>query len=296
MTLISRLGACALLAMCSVFAPALAGTTLTVRFTTGADNLRGGNVDNTGNNVSFHFVDERGAKIHVTRNANRSATWGNGSVNEVVLRDVGAVGALVGFHAEVSTRMKADIFEENDGWNLEALRITVNVDGVQRVLYEGMGRPLHRFVGGDAGRTFPLRRIVDECAVDADCDRHPPCSGVERCTVPRAAAANVLRQCTIGAPVACAAGLACNIDNGVCEPPLLVPVDADGDGFDSVATGGNDCDDKDGIRYPGNIEICDVEGHDEDCDPATGGHRDMDRDGYQDAACFNWWPAGTPTN
>lgn len=62
--------------------------------------------------------------------------------------------------------------------------------------------------------------------------------------------------------------------------------DADGDGHDSIAAGGPDCDDNDPNRYPGNAEVADEAGHDEDCDPNTFGARDMDGDGYVvDWAC-----------
>lgn len=37
---------------------------------------------------------------------------------------------------------------------------------------------------------------------------------------------------------------------------------------------GDDCDDDDPDRYPGNFEICDDDDHDEDCDPTTFGTRD----------------------
>jgi hypothetical protein len=63
--------------------------------------------------------------------------------------------------------------------------------------------------------------------------------------------------------------------------------DGDGDGHDSLAFGGDDCDDSDADRYPGNVEVCDAAAHDEDCNPATYGVRDADRDGYPDARCCN---------
>jgi alpha-tubulin suppressor-like RCC1 family protein len=63
--------------------------------------------------------------------------------------------------------------------------------------------------------------------------------------------------------------------------------DRDGDGHADVACGGDDCDDDDARRFPGNTEVCDYDGHDEDCDEATFGDKDVDRDGFVDARCCN---------
>jgi len=52
--------------------------------------------------------------------------------------------------------------------------------------------------------------------------------------------------------------------------------DADGDGSAVPA----DCDDGDPRRFPGNVEIPDLEGLDEDCDPSTIGVQDLDGDGF----------------
>jgi hypothetical protein len=51
--------------------------------------------------------------------------------------------------------------------------------------------------------------------------------------------------------------------------------------------GGDDCDDRDPNRYGGNREVCDAAGHDEDCDPLTYGHLDVDGDGFDDIRCYN---------
>ena len=64
-------------------------------------------------------------------------------------------------------------------------------------------------------------------------------------------------------------------------------VDADADGFVGMEWGGDDCDETDANRYPGNSEVPDVEGHDEDCDYRTIGTRDIDNDGFIDARIWN---------
>lgn len=65
------------------------------------------------------------------------------------------------------------------------------------------------------------------------------------------------------------------------------PRDVDGDGHESARYGGDDCDDHDQNRYPGNTEVCDSGHHDEDCNPETFGYRDADGDGVVDASCCN---------
>lgn len=70
-------------------------------------------------------------------------------------------------------------------------------------------------------------------------------------------------------------------------PTGAVAQDADGDGHAAAARGGDDCDDDDANRYPGNAEVADRDGHDEDCDPTTFGWIDEDGDGHPAAWACN---------
>jgi hypothetical protein len=136
--------------------------------------------------------------------------------------------------------------------------------------------------GGDAGA----------CTEDAACDDGLFCTGTERCESGRC----------VNEPVDCDDGVACTLD--VCSEEgrrcESAPADDDGDGFHDAACLddrgmplGDDCDDADALRFPGNTEICDTEGHDEDCDPATLGGTDVDMDGYVSAACCLLEESGT---
>ena len=69
------------------------------------------------------------------------------------------------------------------------------------------------------------------------------------------------------------------------QPKIPPGTDADGDGAVDVRVGGTDCNDQDGRVYPGATEI--PNDRDEDCDPATIGELDQDRDGFTDARVSN---------
>jgi hypothetical protein len=87
--------------------------------------------------------------------------------------------------------------------------------------------------------------------------------------------------------------IACLVAMLAIPPVTAFAIDADGDGHASYADGGDDCDDSDPDRYPGNVEVCDVINHDEDCDYTTGGFRDADADGFSADDCYNVGPGGT---
>lgn len=69
--------------------------------------------------------------------------------------------------------------------------------------------------------------------------------------------------------------------------------DSDGDGHRAVQHRherlglGTDCDDGNPNRFPGNPEVADFDGNDEDCDPSTIGEMDQDGDGFTDWRVWN---------
>ena len=119
--------------------------------------------------------------------------------------------------------------------------------------------------------------LVCVCVSDAGCDDGVWCNGEESCWD---------GGCEAGEDV-CLAGQTCDEDSQRCFTRCDGIADRDGDGVDSIDCGGADCDDSDPNRFPGNVEVCDEEAHDEDCDPMTIGNRDLDGDGYIDRRCGN---------
>jgi hypothetical protein len=126
------------------------------------------------------------------------------------------------------------------------------------------------------------------CAADRDCDDGAFCTGDERCRIgdPEADA----RGCVALEPP-CEAGT-CDEDNDRCGSCSAANADRDGDGEDSIACGGTDCDDDDGRRRAGATEVCDAFHLDEDCRSDTshagpGTLGDMDRDERVSSECAN---------
>ncbi|MFK7985691.1 MAG: hypothetical protein AB8I08_06635 [Sandaracinaceae bacterium] len=130
---------------------------------------------------------------------------------------------------------------------------------------------------------------VSVCARDVDCDDELFCT-LNRCRPGEdGAGAN---GCVIE-PGPCATPSGCRETERSCD--VECP-DADGDGAQSAACGGDDCDDFDGNRFPGNAEVCDIERHDEDCVPDTLGDVDEDDDGAISAQCCNGLNCGPDCN
>jgi hypothetical protein len=157
------------------------------------------------------------------------------------------------------------------------------------VLVLGCGSPMEDPDAGPLPDTFVP---MPECAIDADCEDGLFCTGVESCVAGRCESERVV--CDDG--IECTNDY-CSEERGRCESD---PPDADGDGFGDIACLddrgdplGDDCDDTNAGRFPGNRESCDLD--DEDCDLETRGGTDEDSDGFESAACCNEEiVAGTP--
>ena len=118
-----------------------------------------------------------------------------------------------------------------------------------------------RWMGG----INPQVELMEICTNDRDCDDGQYCNGPERCQ-PGSPSAD-LRGC-LGGISPCRHGEFCRELAQRCEMPCE---DRDGDGHTAVHCGGDDCDDNDANRFPGNVEIQDAQDHDEDCDVNTHG-------------------------
>ena len=129
----------------------------------------------------------------------------------------------------------------------------------------------------DSGGTHP-------CQSDADCDDAVFCNGAETC--------DSTADCTPGVPP-CTVDAACDEEAAACSTDCALAPDADGDRYDAVECGGQDCDDLDPAINPGQDEVCDARGVDEDCDPRTFGVNDVDDDGLTSAQCCNGDVCGT---
>ncbi len=141
--------------------------------------------------------------------------------------------------------------------------------------------------GQDGGAETSIGDQSIACETSSECDDALFCNGKEVCRD---------GFCRPGKPPTCDDGIECTLDGCDEEERRCTHEgpDEDEDGHvdalcvdDAGAPLGDDCDDQDALSYPGNVEVCDPEHRDEDCDPTTFGKRDADRDGYYDAFCCN---------
>ncbi|MFK7985313.1 MAG: putative metal-binding motif-containing protein [Sandaracinaceae bacterium] len=134
------------------------------------------------------------------------------------------------------------------------------------------------------------------CARNTDCEDSVFCT--EHACMPGAPAADARGCVLVAGP--CTTAETCVESSSMCMAATCGPVaDVDVDGEDSIACGGDDCDDDDGRRFPGANEICDDGGLDEDCNPdtfASDDDGDMDDDGFTSALCCNGANCGDDCN
>ena len=142
----------------------------------------------------------------------------------------------------------------------------------------GLAACLAAYVGcGDDDAPPPDASPSELCEANSECDDGRFCNGAERCDPDDDGADEI--GCVDG-ELPCP-GLMCDEETDMCTDECI---DGDGDGALPMNCGGDDCDDNDAERFPGNTEVCDAEGVDEDCDPSTIGDDD-DGDGYIDSNC-----------
>ncbi|NVJ61488.1 MAG: hypothetical protein HWE27_13915 [Gammaproteobacteria bacterium] len=128
--------------------------------------------------------------------------------------------------------------------------------------------------------------IYEGCRTNTDCSDGVFCNGEEICHVTRVRnnKQKIIKEYGVCKPglFPCERGWRCINREAICERPCE---DRDGDGYKALSCGGDDCDDRDPNRFPGNPEICDANGIDEDCDATTVGDIDKDGDGFISAMC-----------
>lgn len=110
------------------------------------------------------------------------------------------------------------------------------------------------------------------CTRDSDCSNGIFCDGTERCA-PGAVGSDA-RGCRVATAPMCTTTQTCDESTDRCRVRCDGSRDSDGDGIESLACGGTDCDDNNPGRYPGNTEVCGPDATlDEDCDPGTWGRK-----------------------
>ncbi|MEE9332454.1 MAG: hypothetical protein V3U89_09540 [Methylophilaceae bacterium] len=133
-----------------------------------------------------------------------------------------------------------------------------------------------------------INAFAQRCNTANDCSDGLFCTGAATCQN---------NMCVAGTPPNCDDGIACTIDscNEIANSCQNLAPDRDNDGSGDASCLdrlgeplGRDCDDNNPKRFGGNLEVCDENDIDEDCDPSTFGTKDTDGDGFVDAECGNW--------
>lgn len=240
---------------------------LRVTIRLGADGARGGN------QLLLLFQMRNGSTRKFDLNRSREE-WAGGSERTVEVSvqppiayaDIARVG--VEWHGS-----RGDLLQEQDDVDLASMVVNSRAVGASAVIMNGRRVSVASIqnvrLENDqtywAGGVSPRIHGVGHCDSDAACDDGVFCNGAEHCA-PGDPNANSV-GCIVR-PAPCGPGQLCDERAQSCRVSC---VDNDGDGHLAASCGGDDCDDNDSNRYPGNVEILDAADHDEDCDVNTHG-------------------------
>ena len=239
---------------------------LSVTIELGNDGARGGN------QLLLLFQMKNGSTRKFDLNRSREEWAGNSKrdVNvtvqpPIIYADVERLG--VEWHGS-----RGDAFQEQDDVDLKVMSVASKAAGSPTAIVNGSRVVIASIhdVRLENDQTYWFGGIRPRawytfCASDQECSDGLYCNGAELCSPGDPGASSF--GCVVGrAP--CGAGQNCNETTDRCEVGCT---DNDGDGHMAMSCGGDDCDDNDSNRYPGNVEVNDPADHDEDCDVNTHG-------------------------
>ena len=161
---------------------------------------------------------------------------------------------------------------------MEATQVAISTDGAKWIKLgklKGSAKSIDLAGKVQAGTDYPWVRLRD--ASNKKCKDKTAGADIDAIVALNGSSTLVTAQ----------TGIAQRPASGITYP------DKDGDNhIDAAYPGGDDCDDNDPNRFPGNVEVADLNNHDEDCDPTTYGMLDEDGDGYVSNQACNRDDAG----
>jgi hypothetical protein len=239
---------------------------INVKIELGSDGARGGN------QLLLLVQMKDGSTRKFDLNRSREEWGGNSTRDVTVVVQPPLVYANIERMGLEWHGSRGDMLQEQDDVDLKSIMVQSKAAGSPWPLVNGslvdivaaqnvrLENDQTYWLGGIRPRAWYMH-----CASDQECGDGRYCNGVELCSPgdPRSDASG----CIAGTPP-CSAGQTCNETIDRCE---MGCTDNDGDGHLAMSCGGDDCDDNDSNRYPGNVEINDAADHDEDCDVNTHG-------------------------
>lgn len=239
---------------------------LTVSIELGNDGARGGN------QLLLVFQMKNGSTRKFDLNRSREEWAGNSRRDVIVIVQPPIVYADVERLGVEWHGSRGDAFQEQDDVDLKAMSVVSKAAGSPTAIVNGSRVVVANIqnIRLENDQTYWFggirpRASYTFCTSDRDCNDGLYCNGVELCSPGDPGASSL--GCVVGRPP-CGAGQSCNETTDRCEVGCT---DNDGDGHMAMSCGGDDCDDNDSNRYPGNVEVNDPADHDEDCDVNTHG-------------------------